>query len=140
VAAEIAGTSTGTCTTPATFVVGQGSDQYVDRSGFNYALRPNSSARTACSGSSVCGSRVFNFDMDPIEAVWGRVVIDGAMPPNFCNLPDEADGSINTDCIDSDGDGIVNLHDNCDFTPNPSQYDGDGDGKGCACDNGDNCP
>ena len=140
VAAEIAGTSTGTCTTPATFVVGQGSDQYVDRSGFNYALRPNSSARTACSGSSVCGSRVFNFDMDPIEAVWGRVVIDGAMPPNFCNLPDEADGSINTDCIDSDGDGIVNLHDNCDLTPNPAQTDGDGDGKGCACDNGDTCP
>ena len=42
--------------------------------------------------------------------------------------------------VDTDGDGVWDLHDNCDLTPNPAQTDGDGDGKGCACDNGDACP
>lgn len=35
---------------------------------------------------------------------------------------------------DLDGDGIVNLEDNCPDNHNPDQYDGDLDGKGDACD------
>ncbi len=38
---------------------------------------------------------------------------------------------------DSDGDGIVDVEDNCPDTPNADQADGDGDGVGDAC---DNCP
>ena len=35
---------------------------------------------------------------------------------------------------DSDGDGVVDLEDNCPTTPNPDQADTDGDGAGNACD------
>ena len=51
---------------------------------------------------------------------------------------------------DSDGDGIINTSDNCDFTANHDQADRDGDGIGDTCDddidgdgvanNADNCP
>lgn len=38
------------------------------------------------------------------------------------------------DCVpDDDSDGIVNINDNCRFTPNPFQEDTDGDGIGDAC-------
>ena len=36
--------------------------------------------------------------------------------------------------VDSDGDGIDDLFDNCLNTPNPDQRDSDGDGIGDACD------
>ena len=39
---------------------------------------------------------------------------------------------------DSDGDGICDNQDNCDFTSNPGQADSDGDGIGDACDNNNN--
>ena len=38
------------------------------------------------------------------------------------------------DFTDSDGDGIGDAVDNCDFVPNPGQQDSDGDGVGDACD------
>jgi len=39
--------------------------------------------------------------------------------------------------IDTDGDGILDINDNCRTVVNPDQEDGDGDGAGDAC---DNCP
>ncbi|HKQ96367.1 MAG TPA: putative metal-binding motif-containing protein, partial [Candidatus Polarisedimenticolia bacterium] len=36
---------------------------------------------------------------------------------------------------DSDGDGVINLNDNCGAVANPAQADGDGDRVGDACDN-----
>lgn len=35
---------------------------------------------------------------------------------------------------DTDGDGVWDIHDNCQLTFNPNQVDSDGDGKGDACD------
>ncbi len=40
---------------------------------------------------------------------------------------------------DSDGDGVCDNQDNCDFTYNPNQADSDGDGIGDACDTVDPC-
>ncbi len=42
-----------------------------------------------------------------------------------------------TNFLDSDGDGVADLFDNCPQTFNPDQLDSDGDGIGDAC---DNCP
>lgn len=36
--------------------------------------------------------------------------------------------------LDSDGDGVLDATDNCDYTPNANQADCDGDGIGTACD------
>lgn len=36
---------------------------------------------------------------------------------------------------DADGDGILDINDNCPNTPNPNQADFDGDGRGDVCDN-----
>ena len=57
---------------------------------------------------------------------------------------------IGTSNSDDDGDGVLNVSDNCPDTPNPDQADTDGDGQGDACDTdydndgidnvGDNCP
>ena len=41
---------------------------------------------------------------------------------------------------DSDGDGVCDNQDNCDFTANPDQADNDGDGIGNACDDTPNGP
>jgi hypothetical protein len=40
-------------------------------------------------------------------------------------------------CVDSDGDGICDIEDNCPAKANPGQEDGDRDGVGDVC---DNCP
>ncbi len=42
------------------------------------------------------------------------------------------------DPTDSDGDGLADPSDNCQFTPNPDQSDVDGDGEGDVCDSQDN--
>jgi len=39
--------------------------------------------------------------------------------------------------VDADGDGVLDIDDNCRTVPNPDQADEDGDGVGDAC---DNCP
>jgi hypothetical protein len=38
------------------------------------------------------------------------------------------------DALDRDGDGVLDVSDNCAAVPNPDQADGDGDGAGDACD------
>jgi hypothetical protein len=42
-----------------------------------------------------------------------------------------------SNCSDDDGDGVIDLEDNCPDALNPDQSDTDGDGRGDAC---DNCP
>jgi subtilisin-like proprotein convertase family protein len=67
-----------------------------------------------------------------------------AMPGTACNDGNPCTTgdtwSVSCNCVgtplpDNDGDGVCDLLDNCDATPNPGQADADGDGVGDACDN-----
>lgn len=63
------------------------------------------------------------------NAVCGNGVVDWS---------EECDGSancLNTCQLDTDGDGIANVDDNCPNNSNSSQADSDGDGVGNVCDN-----
>ena len=70
------------------------------------------------------GSRVFRFNRAKFQSIFPALTFDGYQPQDVANVPN----------IDTDNDGVMDLHDNCRTTPNPSQYDSDGDGKGDACD------
>lgn len=57
-----------------------------------------------------------------------------------CNgVDDDCNGLIDDDPfgVDSDGEGVLNVCDNCTFAVNPSQSDFDGDGQGDHCDTDD---
>lgn len=116
------------CTTPGT-VTRTPSIGYFDRGSAtrpDYNLTPGASALTAGAqpASSPIGIRAFRFNRDNLQATWPVLTFDGEQPTDIANV----------DNVDSDGDGVMDLHDNCDYTFNPSQYDADGDGKGNACD------
>ena len=63
---------------------------------------------------------------------------------------DGGGNTVSDDCLDSDGDGIIDSLDNCPDTINPDQADSDSDGVGDVCDDdidgdgvlnsSDNCP
>jgi hypothetical protein len=100
---------------------------YTDRAGLDYNWTPFSQYLTAGASpaGSPMGARAFNFDQTKISALWGYVLpFDSPFPANIANVSN----------VDSDGDGVIDLIDNCDFNWNPNQLDNDLDGKGDACD------
>ena len=82
-------------------------------------------------------------DLGLLLASWGPP----SAPANDINGDGSVDGSdlgillanwgLCPAAIDSDGDGLPDVDDNCPSVPNPSQTDADGDHRGDAC---DNCP
>jgi hypothetical protein len=102
-----------------------------NRDAFDYGLRVGSPEYTAGVGGTAIGSRVFRFNRDRITLPWASAIVyDNDMPVNF---------STGTSNVDTDGDGVIDLFDNCDTAFNPSQDDPDADGKGCVCDSGETC-
>ena len=89
---------------------------------------------------SFSGTATFSFEIlgyNPVDNNGGGSFfdIDEIMISGSCD-PCGSQGG------DSDGDGICDFQDNCDFNPNPDQADSDGDGIGNACDstpNGNPC-
>ena len=70
-----------------------------------------------------------------------RSFLPGPIQRTQTQIPADTDGDLLTDAeeeeMDTDGDGVDNLLDNCKRAYNPDQKDTDGDGVGDAC---DNCP
>ena len=62
-----------------------------------------------------------------------------SLQPTFINLEVDEKGC-GPDQRDTDGDGIVDLYDNCPKTPNADQSDKDGDGIGDECDTDNELP
>jgi hypothetical protein len=91
---------------------------------WNYQVgMPALTAGTSPAGSPI-GIRAFRFNRDRLTRIFGSSTFDGEWPANVANVGN----------ADSYGDGIIDLHDNCDRNPNPSQADTDADGAGDACD------
>ena len=104
---------------------------YIDRVNRDYNFAAGHPGLTAGTSSAPIGIRAFRFDRDRVDDIWGSVLpFTAPFPVNISNVSN----------ADTDGDGVMDLHDNCDVTVNPAQTDGDDDGKGCACDVGDDCP
>lgn len=133
-AEKVVAGQTNTCSSVGTQTKINSSSGFRDRAALTGELTPNynwiagSSALTA--GASPAGSpigvRALRFNCDRLTKPWSdQIKCDGSMPVPICN---------DARCNDSDGDGIVDLLDNCVYNFNPSQYDGDQDGKGNACD------
>jgi len=120
--------STGNCTAPGTFIR-VASLGYVDRLSAtrpDYNLTKGSAALTggAFPVGGAAGSRAFRFNRARFTSIWPILTFDGEQPADVAN------GVSN---LDTDGDGVMDLHDNCKFVFNPSQYDANGDGVGDAC-------
>jgi hypothetical protein len=92
----------------------------------NYNLAAGSPLLTAGAqpAGSAIGSRAFRFNRSIFTTVWPVLTFDGEQPADVANGVSNAD---------SDGDGVIDLHDNCKRTFNPSQYDSNGNGVGNAC-------
>lgn len=86
-------------------------------------LLPGSTAKTMTSSDGYAvGARVAGPNYRQLRAVYPFLA------------PTVQINNVGSSGLDTDGDGIYDLHDNCDYTFNPNQIDTDGDGKGDACD------
>jgi len=98
---------------------------YVSPANGNFNFLPNAPGLTLGAGSSPIGLRAFRGPRQAINAFWGGLLpFDLMQPVDVANVPN----------TDSDGDGVMDLHDSCPSTFDPSQFDEDGDRFGDACD------
>ncbi len=78
--------------------------------------------------TNTLGSVILDVDANRLDVTF--LDSTGTVRDYFTMYKDFCDG-------DSDGDGVCDIDDNCDNTPNPAQTDTDSDGLGDAC---DSCP
>ena len=133
IAIQSGGTINGNCVTEgATAEIRMEATGFTSGVDYNFTYVNGATLLTAGTGSEAIGARAFNFDTRKLNDRWGGVLpFDAPMPTNFSN---------GTSNIDTDGDGIMDLFDNCDYTVNQAQVDADADSKGCACDSDEACP
>lgn len=123
---------------------------WVDRANLDFNIPSTSPLASAGVGGSAIGARGFLFNRSALDGLWGSVIpwdlCAGGTSTTLCMWPkDVANGSctavlngqsVTEPCnTDTDGDGVLDIHDNCPTVPNPSQLDSNVNGVGDACDN-----
>jgi len=78
------------------------------------------------------------FNGTPPNGSWRLFITDDA-GQDFGSINNGWTLTLDTE-VDTDGDGVVDVDDNCPFAPNPNQADTDSDGIGDACDTPPNQP
>ena len=92
----------------------------------DYAITLGSSAIGACASTGdPAGARLAGLDTSRMPVEWQELLPIDYIPP-FRNITA-------VKARDTDGDGVADIWDNCDFVANPGQKDTDGDGVGDAC-------
>jgi hypothetical protein len=136
--ADSVGAPSGDCGGPGTpWIVPDLQLRDVDRYDYNYL--PEALGLTLA--ADPVGIRAFRFDRGRLSDLWAGLDFEHAAgergPVPFPVNIDNVDNS------DTDGDGVIDLHDDCPAIYDPSQWDRDGDGTGDACDadaDGDGLP
>lgn len=129
--------ASGDCTAAGTLVSPANEIGYVARKNYNWNLRAGATALTA--GASPSGSplgiRAFRFERSRLSAPWGNALpfVLSAGDPTGATITPWPANIANVSNVDTDGDGVIDLHDNCDRTFNPSQLDSNSNGVGDAC-------
>ena len=108
--------------------------QLRDPDRYDYNYEPPAQGLTLASNppGGPVGSRAFRFTRARVSLLWGGLDFDHTAG-ELGTAPFPADVA-NLDNTDSDGDGVIDLHDDCPSTYDPNQWDRDGDGTGDACD------
>jgi hypothetical protein len=108
--------------------------QLRDPDGYDYNYAPGAPGLTlgADPPGGPVGSRAFRFTRSRLSAMWGGLdFVHTAGERGQAPFPVDLR---NLDNRDADGDGIIDLHDDCPLVYDPVQWDRDGDGLGDACD------
>jgi len=126
-AADKGGTVESVCDEGSVTQTMSGMYQYRDRLAIDFNLVDGADALTAAADGGPIGIRAFRFDRARLNDVWSdTLTFDYTFPKNIANVSN----------VDTDGDGVIDLHDNCDGVWNPSQLDTNENDKGDACDRG----
>jgi hypothetical protein len=98
---------------------------------------PMLTSGTNPAGSAV-GPRGFLYNRNAINSPWGYgLPFDGEMPTNFsngsCTVTLNGIPTVEPCGTDTDGDGVLDIHDDCPTDFDPGQFDANSDGVGDAC-------
>jgi hypothetical protein len=131
--------STANCNSTGTWT-GLDSVGHRDPTGGDDNFLPGAPGLTLGAGGGPIGFSAFRSPRNAINAFWGGALpFDLLQPVDVSTLPNQ----------DTDGDGVIDLYDNCDQTWNPSQYDSSCSAGACVpgefvgwitpCDDGNPC-
>lgn len=138
---ENTATFNGTCSNTGTAVQPYGGLKYRNPAVYDFNLSRFSPLYGAGSDGDSIGIRAFLFDRDAIDDIWGDALpwdgsvggaVTGTVPTTTKPFPRNICDN-GTSCVDTDGDGVLNIHDNRDGVFNPSQCIDINIGEGYTC-------
>jgi hypothetical protein len=130
---DAAGPPAGPCDTPGSgWSLADLQLRDLDHDDYNYTPGGAGASLSTNPAGGPIGIGAFRFSRQRVSGLWGGLDFTHAAG-EAATVPFPADIR-NLDNRDTDGDGVIDLHDDCPSTYDPAQWDRDGDGIGDACD------